>query len=49
MGIGNFEEPYTAPWLIEDDSLKPNYEIPFNVTTGSGRSKGIFTIVLKPL
>ena len=47
-GIGNFEEPFTAHWLIENDLLIPNYYVPFIITTGSGRSKGIFTIVLKP-
>ncbi len=48
-GIGNFEEPFTAHWLFENNELKENYEIPFQITTGSGRSKGIFTIVLKPI
>lgn len=47
-GIGNFEEPYTAHYIIENDEIKENYYIPFIVTTGSGRSKGIFTIVFKP-
>lgn len=47
-GIGNFEEPFTAHWIIENNQIKENYYIPFSVTTGSGRSKGIFTIVLKP-
>ena len=47
-GIGNFEEPYTANWILENDELKKNYYIPFNITTGSGRRKEIFTIVLKP-
>jgi hypothetical protein len=47
-GIGNFEEPYTAHWILENNILKKNYFIPFNITTGSGRSKHIFTIVLKP-
>jgi hypothetical protein len=47
-GIGNFEEPFTANWILENDELKKNYAIPFTVTTGSGRSKNIFTIVLKP-
>lgn len=47
-GIGNFEEPYTAHWLIENNKLIQNYYIPFIITTGSGRSKGTFTIVLKP-
>ncbi len=47
-GIGNFTEPYTATWLFAHNTLLKNHTIPFNVTTGSGRSKGICTIVLKP-
>ncbi len=47
-GIGNFDEPFTATWLLENDVMKQNYYIPFSITTGSGRSKNIFTIVLKP-
>ena len=47
-GIGNFDEPFTAHWLLENNILKKNYYIPFVVTTGSGRSKNFFTIVLKP-
>ncbi len=48
FGIGNFEEPFTAYWLFEHGKFKANYVIPFTVTTGSGRSKGIYTLVLKP-
>lgn len=48
-GIGNFEEPYTAKYLYENGELKKNYHIPFKITTGSGRSKGDYTIVLKPV
>lgn len=48
FGIGNFEEPFTAQWLYEYGEFKANYVIPFTVTTGSGRSKGIYTMVLKP-
>jgi len=48
FGIGNFKEPFTAYWLYEEGVLKHNYIIPFNITTGSGRSKGIYTIVIKP-
>lgn len=47
-GTGNFEEPYTATWFYEKGVLKKAEEIPFIVTTGSGRSKGDFTIVIKP-
>ena len=48
QGIGNFQEPFTAFWLFEHGIFKANYKIPFKITTGSGRSKGIYTIVLKP-
>jgi len=48
FGIGNFEEPFTAHLLYEHGKFRTNYVIPFTVTTGSGRSKGIYTIVLKP-
>jgi len=48
FGIGNFEEPFTAHWLYEHGEFKANYVIPFTVTTGSGRSKGVYTLVLKP-
>ncbi|MDR0911985.1 MAG: hypothetical protein LBM96_05200 [Methanobrevibacter sp.] len=48
QGIGNFEEPYTAHYLFEKGELKNSCKIPFSVTTGSGRSRGDFTIVLKP-
>jgi hypothetical protein len=48
FGIGNFDEPFTAWWLFEHGEFKPNYIIPFSVTTGSGRSKGVYTLVLKP-
>ncbi len=48
FGIGNFDEPFTAHWLFEHGNFKDNYLIPFLVTTGSGRSKGVYTVVLKP-
>lgn len=47
-GIGNFDEPYTAHWILENDELKENYYIPFTITTGNGRSKNNYTVVLKP-
>lgn len=47
-GTGNFDEPFTATWFFERGKLKPAEKIPFIVTTGSGRSKGDFTIVVKP-
>lgn len=48
FGIGNFEEPFTAQWLYEYGVFRKNDIIPFTVTTGSGRSKGVYTLVLKP-
>ena len=48
MGKGNFEEPFTAPWLFESGVFRKNEPMPFMVTTGSGRSRGAFSIVLKP-
>ena len=48
QGIGNLEEPFTAHWLYELGKLKVSGKMPFVVTTGSGRSRGDFTIVIKP-
>lgn len=48
-GIGNFDEPFTATWFYEKGTLKKAEKIPFTVTTGSGRTKGDYTIVIKPL
>ena len=47
-GVGNLEDPFTASWILEKGILKPAGKIPFIVTTGSGRSKGDFTVVIKP-
>lgn len=47
-GIGLYEEPYTAFYFYHGNNITELTTIPFNVTTGSGRSKGDYTIVLKP-
>lgn len=47
-GIGLYEEPYTALYFYHGNDLLPLTTIPFNVTTGSGRSKGDYTLVFKP-
>lgn len=47
FGKGNFKEPFTAPWLFEHGAFKKNHQVPFTVTTGSGRSKGKYSLVIK--
>lgn len=47
-GITLYEEPYTAFYFYHGDRIIELTTIPFNVTTGSGRSHGDYTIVLKP-
>jgi hypothetical protein len=47
-GVGNFDEPYTATWFFEGGLFRKNEPFDFTVTTGSGRSHGEFTIVIKP-
>ena len=47
-GAGLYKEPYVAHWLYEKGEFRENKEMPFTVTTGSGRSHGDFTIVIKP-
>lgn len=43
-----YKEPYTASYFYKGNEIKKLDYIPFSVTTGSGRSHGNFTIVLKP-
>lgn len=47
-GIGLYDEPYTAYYFYHGNNILELKTIPFTVTTGSGRSKGDYTIVLKP-
>jgi hypothetical protein len=47
-GIGLYPEPYPAHWLYEAGTFRKNGPMPFTVTTGSGRSRGDYTIVIKP-
>jgi hypothetical protein len=47
-GVSLYEEPYTAFYFFHGKDLSKLTSIPFSVTTGSGRSKGDYTIVLKP-
>lgn len=43
-----YDEPYVAEYIFINNRLEKNKPFDFCVTTGSGRSKGDFTIVLKP-
>ncbi len=47
-GIGIYEEPYTAWFFSSNLRINKLNLIPFSVTTGSGRSRGDYTLVLKP-
>lgn len=47
-GYHIYEEPYSASYFYKGNTLEKLDYIPFTITTGSGRSKGNFTIVLKP-
>lgn len=47
-GVTLYEEPYTAFYFYHGNEIEELTTIPFNVTTGSGRSHGDYTIVLKP-
>ena len=49
MGNGLYKEPYNATFLFSKGNIKLN-TIPesFSITTGSGRHKGKYTIVIKP-
>lgn len=43
-----YDEPYTAWFFYHGEKIENLITIPFSVTTGSGRSHGDYTIVLKP-
>lgn len=49
LGKGLFDDPYFAPIIFSEGKLKSN-NMPMNfaITTGSGRHKGKFTIIVKP-
>lgn len=47
-GEGNFAEPYIAHFIYKNQLLKLNDQDDFSVTTGSGRSKGQFSIEIRP-
>ncbi len=47
-GKGIFEDPFYATYFFQNDRLMPIKTDKFKVTTGSGRSRGDYTIVIKP-
>ena len=47
-GTGVFEEPYSANFTYINGVVNPTYIPKFSITTGSGRHKGNYTIVIKP-
>lgn len=47
-GIGVFEEPYTANFIYANGVINPTYVPKFSISTGSGRHKGNYTIIIKP-
>lgn len=47
-GERNFEQPYVANFIFKNNTLQLNNIEDFSVTTGSGRSKGKYTIEIKP-
>jgi hypothetical protein len=48
QGSIDFDEPYNATWFYSNQTLSKAEKIPFSVTTGSGRTKGDYTVVVKP-
>jgi hypothetical protein len=48
-GEGLYDEPYTAWYFSQNNELLKLDYLPFTVTTGSGRTKGQYSIVLKPI
>ena len=48
-GEGLFDEPYTAQFIFHGGQMESNDMLPdFSITTGSGRHKGTYTLVVKP-
>ena len=43
-----YDEPYSAYYFMQNNQVRVLGYIPYNVTTGSGRSRGDYSIVLKP-
>ena len=44
-----FDEPYVAHFIYLNHELLKNNLVDFTITTGSGRSKGNYSIEIKPV
>ena len=47
-GKGWFENPYYINFIFKNGELTTNIYTDYYISNGSGRSKGIYTIILKP-
>ncbi len=47
-GSSWFDEPYVAHYIYLNKKIQDNSLTDFSITTGSGRSKGKFSIEIKP-
>lgn len=43
-----YDEPYSAYFFMQNNTVRILGYVPYNVTTGSGRSHGNYSIILKP-
>ena len=48
-GANWFDEPYVAHYIYLNKKISINTVTDFSITTGSGRSKGKYSIEIKPL
>lgn len=47
-GKGWFEDPYAIDFIFKNGELTPEVYTDYTISNGSGRSKGNYTIILKP-
>lgn len=48
-GKGWFDDPYFINFIYRNGSLTDEYYPPYKIDNGSGRSKGKYTIIIKPI
>lgn len=47
-GKGWFKNPYAIDFIFKNGELTPEIYTDYTISNGSGRSKGVYTIILKP-